>query len=151
MIPMNAMEMPFSKVFFLFLIMQIMKVPFILIFALFVLVSCGEDYGHEIHGGKLTVYFTDRSDEQLAEGIANYWKENDLLTGKKQDLQLVREDDWYVLNIIANRPEEVKEMKFEERKVLLDMQQDLQLKLGEHNLQLVLCDNGFKEIYNINE
>ena len=151
MILMKVFQMPISKVFFLFLIMQIMKSPFILMFFLFVLISCGEDYGHEIHGGELTVYFTDRSDEKLAEGVANYWKEHELLTGKKQDLRLVKDGDWYTLHIIANHPEEIMEMRFEERKELLDMQQDLQIKLGEHNLQIVLSDNRFKEIYNINE
>lgn len=128
-----------------------MKTILLIFIGFWVLTGCADKYGHEIHGGNLTVYFTEENDQKLAEDIAVYWKDNDLVATDLQAIQLFKIDDWYELRIIANRPNEVKQMKFEERVGLLSLQQDLQLELNEPNLQLVICNNRFEEIYNINE
>ena len=128
-----------------------MKVIFTFFFGLLILASCSEEYGHEIHGGNLTVFFLDEEDQAMAEKIALFWKENELITGNNQDIQLIKEGDWYEIRVIAKRPEEVKAMNFDERKKMLDLQQNIQLTLNEPNLQLIICNERFEEIYNINE
>ena len=122
-----------------------------LFFALFLLTACGSDYGNEVRGGNLTVYFLNADDQQLAEKIARFWKENELLTDKKQDLQLTKTGDWYALHIIANEPKIVKDMPFDERRILLGLQSELQSELGVNNFQLIVCNSSFEPIYNINE
>ncbi len=119
--------------------------------ALFLLTACGPDYGNEIHGGNLTVYFTDAKDESSAEKVALFWKENDLLTNKAQDLQLVRENGILRLKLIAFEPESATSMPFKERKALLDLQEEVREHLKEPALELVICDEEFEIVYNINE
>tara|TARA_R110002072_G_scaffold302097_2_gene483838 strand:- start:23617 stop:24015 length:399 start_codon:yes stop_codon:yes gene_type:complete len=119
------------------------------------LTSCSSDNGHQIVGDQLTVYFDNAEDETLAEKIAFYWKDNDLLTGEKQDLKIIRADDEYVLKIIASNPKQTANMPFEELKLLLELESDLNLniqkvgKRANYPIEIVICDNQFEPIYNI--
>jgi hypothetical protein len=122
-----------------------------LFLVLFLLTACGSDYGHEVRGGDLTVYFIDKKDQGIAEGIARFWKANGLTTGRKQDLQLSKVEEWYALKVIASEPKSAKSMDFNERKALLDLQSQLQSELKIENLQIVICNAKFEEVYNINE
>lgn len=125
-----------------------MGVKGIVFYLLFVLLSaCSGDYGHKVVGDNLTVYFTDRNDEKLAEDIAVYWKENQLIATGKQDLQLVRSKNKMELRIIANTPDNVKNMSFEERKLLSELERNMQTEVGEKSLQLVICNDKFEPIY----
>lgn len=111
------------------------------------LTACSGDYGHKVVGDNLTVYFTDRNDEKLAEDIAIFWKENQLIATGKQDLQLVRLKEKIELRIIANVPENVKNMSFEERKLLGELERKMQVEIREKSLQLVICNDKFEPIY----
>lgn len=116
------------------------------------LVSCSNEYGHQVVGGNLTVYFTDENDEKLAAEIAKFWKNNELLTEQPQDIQLNHHKSGYQLCLIAKEKSGVKNMPFEERKALLELQKQLQNEVfGDNDLELLICDNHFKPIYNINE
>ena len=93
----------------------------------------------------------DQKDQGIAEKIARFWKDNGLTTGKKQDLQLSSGEKWYTLKMIARDPKSTKAMGFNERKALLDLQSQLQSELKIENLQIVICNAKFEEVYNINE
>ncbi len=127
-----------------------MKVTLILLFAL-LLASCGNDFGSKVVGGNLSVYYVDSSDKLKAEALAIYWRENDLISGEQQDLQLVNFEDGYELRIIAKTPKGVKQMPFNERKLLSTLQRVLRDSIPLDGLEIVLCDSNFKPIYNINE
>ncbi|MCH2230128.1 MAG: hypothetical protein MK105_07265 [Crocinitomicaceae bacterium] len=127
-----------------------MKVTLILLFAL-LLASCGNDFGSKVVGGNLSVYYVDSSDKLKAEALAMYWRENDLISGEQQDLQLVNFEDGYELRIIAKTPKGVKKMPFNERKLLSTLQGVLRDSIPLDGLEIVLCDSNFKPIYNINE
>lgn len=127
-----------------------MKITLILLLTL-LLASCGDDFGSKVVGGNLSVYYVDGSDKSKAESLAMYWKENDLIAGDKQDLQLVKFEDGYELRIIAKNPKGVKQMPFNERKLLSSLQRTLRDSIPLDGLELVLCDSNFKPIYNINE
>ncbi|MDX2362661.1 MAG: hypothetical protein QNK23_17765 [Crocinitomicaceae bacterium] len=116
-----------------------------------VLVSCGPDYGNQVIGGKLTVYYTSAEDQSIAEKIALYMKDHQLLTEEKQDVQFTSLDGAYRLNLIANDPSTAEQMTFDERKLLLDLQSELRSHLEIINFQIVLCNKKFEPIYNINQ
>ncbi len=125
-----------------------MGVKGIVFYLLVILLSaCAGDFGHKVVGDNLTVYFTDRNDEKLAENIALFWKENQLIAADKQDLQLVRLKETVQLRMIANVPENVKNMSFEERKLLSELEQQIQANMDEESLQLVICNSKFEPIY----
>ena len=103
-------------------------------------------------GGELTVYFIDHQDEEYAKQLARFWKNNDLLTGKDQDIQLIRSDDGYRLNIIADNPDKVKPIALDELQALLSLQNMLNDSIFvEKSVQIVICNNRFKPILNINQ
>lgn len=120
-----------------------------IVFCLLVILlsACAGDFAHKVVGDNLTVYFTDRNDEKLAENIALFWKENQLIAADKQDLQLVRLKETVQLRMIANVPENVKNMSFEERKLLSELEQQIQANMDEESLQLVICNSKFEPIY----
>lgn len=124
-----------------------------LIFSLFIflITACASDYGHRVSGENLTVYFDNEDDARLAEDVARYWKDYNLITGQKQDLRLVRKKETYQLKLIAINPKEVKNMPALERYQLTELQKDLRDKVfGEKIVQIVLCNDKFESLYNIN-
>jgi hypothetical protein len=127
--------------------MNVIKV--LLVF--FLLSSCGNEMGNKVVGGNLSVYYLESSDKDKAESIARYWKNNDFITTQKQDLQLVQYQDGYELRLIARNPDRVKQMPFNERKLLIDLQKELMDSLNLNGLQLVLCNSKFEPIFNINQ
>ena len=118
------------------------------------LFSCEGDYGHRVVGDNLSVHYNSLEDEKMAEQIAVFWKEHDLIVDNKQDLQLVNKTDEYELRIIQSNdsaPSKLNEMPFNERKLLLDLQKDLSNSLGGVTMQIVICNSKFEPIYNINK
>ena len=107
--------------------------------------------GSKVVGGNLSVYYLESSDKEKAETIAKLWKSKDLITGKKQDLQLVQFQDGYELRLIANNSISRDKMPFNERKILSDFQRTIRDNLKLEGLQLVLCNSKFEPIFNINQ
>jgi len=64
---------------------------------------------------------------------------------------LVQYQDGYELRLIARNPDRVKQMPFNERKLLIDLQKELMDSLNLNGLQLVLCNSKFEPIFNINQ
>lgn len=112
--------------------------------------SCSSENGHSVIGDKLTVYYTNIENESIAESIALFWRENDLITGSSQDLKLVENKNNYQLLLIQSNITETFVMPFEERVLLLQLQKDLNAQLPISSLEIVICNNQFKPIYNIN-
>jgi len=116
---------------------------------LFLILSCNNDYGNKVVGGKFTVYFTDTKDQKLAEKIAVYFKENDLISNQKQDLQLARVNKTLQLRLIATSPKNAQEMSFEERKLLTELQTSLYKNVFKKPFDLVICNDKFEPIYTL--
>lgn len=129
-----------------------MKLTFLILLLGFIY-SCTSDtdFGNKVVGDKFTVYFIDKNDEQLAEKIAIYFKDNDLITTQKQDVQLVRLKKSIQLRLIANAPKEINQMSFEERKLLTDLQTSLYNEVIKKPFELVICNDKFEPIYNLSE
>lgn len=118
---------------------------------LFLTLSCGSDFGNKVVGGNFTVYFTDVKDQELAEKIAVYFKENDLISSQKQDVQLVRENKTIQLRLISSSTDNIKSMPFEERKLLVALKYNLQKEVFKKQFDLVICNDKFEPIYTIDQ
>lgn len=119
---------------------------------LLTLTACMDDHGYKVQGDDLTVYFDRETDLEKATQVANFWKEKELLTGKPQDLKLSFVDSTYYLFVIANQGVDLSTMEFKERRLLLDLQGQLQDSLFKNNtLELVISDDHFKPLMNIND
>lgn len=118
----------------------------------FLLLSCGGDHGNRVVGDNFTVYFTNKKDQKLAEDIALYFKQNNLISNQKQDIQLTRFNKRFQLRLIATgSKEQVKNMSFEERKLLTELQTSLYKNVIKKPFDLVICNNKFEPIYTLNE
>lgn len=129
-----------------------MRKQFALYFSILIFTSCTGDYGSKVIGENLTVYFQDNRDEAKATDLAKYLKKRKLLSGEKQDVQLVRIEDKYLVKVIANDIENAKKMPFDERSLLLNLQKELQDSVFSKTIvKLVICNNEFETIYDLNQ
>ena len=118
---------------------------------IFLLFGCSSDFGNKIIGGNLTVYYIEESDIDKAEEIAIFWKNNQLIPDEKQDVQLIKFEKEYKLKIISNDIDNTKNMSFDERKLLLELQKNIKKAIFPDNtFELVICNNKFEPIYNLN-
>ncbi|MDG1146918.1 MAG: hypothetical protein P8N52_01305 [Crocinitomicaceae bacterium] len=122
-----------------------------LLLVILLFTSCGKGMGSRVVGDKLSVYYLEHSDKDKAKVIASIWRDKDLITGKKQDLQLVQFQDGYELRLIATNNIGKTQLPFNERRILLGLQRTIRDSLKLKGLQLVLCDSKFEPIYNINQ
>ncbi len=115
--------------------------------------ACTKGHGNKLESDKLDIYFEFKEDENLAAGIGKYWKNNGLTGEQKQTLRLTKDDQSYLLQLIANDPKEVKNMPFSELKLLLELQKSLNEELFSEtkSLEIMICDGSFNAIQNINE
>lgn len=128
-----------------------MKIILVISLALLIL-SCGGDYGNRVVGNNFTVYFTNKKDQKLAEDVAMYFKEYNLISNQKQDIQLTRVNKRFQLRLIATGSiEQVKNMPFEERKLLTELQTSLYKNVIKKPFDLVVCNDKFEPIYTLNE
>jgi hypothetical protein len=122
---------------------------FILLFSL--ISACGQNYGNKLESNELDIYYTDKNDENLAREIGVFWKKNNLLGTKKQYLQLSRYKNTAQLKIIPVEKFESKYLSFDERLTLKTLQDSLNKYLTNNNLELVIANDQFKTLYNINQ
>lgn len=110
-----------------------------------------DDHGNRVEGGELTVYFDRNADLDKASSIAKYWKDNDLLTGKQQDLKLTYHDSTYFLHLIKRKDLELGSLDLKEQMLLLELQKNLTDSVFQGaDLELIISDDHFKPLMNIN-
>lgn len=117
---------------------------------LFLLVSCGDDYGNKLESDELDVFYTDIKNEEYARNIAIYWKEHDLLGSKKQSIQLDEQNGVLILKIIPIDKFDLNSFSFDERALLKQLQDSLQSHVKPKRLEIVIAENNFETIFNIN-
>ncbi len=123
---------------------------FYFLFFLISLTACSSNTENRVNGDNLTVYFPDASNEQFAEKVAIYWKDNDLITGVNQDLQLINTKEGYQLNLIQSDAFKNEQVKFEDQKLLSILKDSLENKIFNANLIIAVCNNKFEPIYKVN-
>lgn len=120
---------------------------FLFFFSIQLLSACSSDARHKVVGDQLTVYFNDAAAEKSAEKLAVFWEQNKFVTGKKQDLQLNLEGKNLTLFMISNAPKEVKNISFEEQKMLMDLEDRIQSELfPQYTFNLVITNDQFEPV-----
>lgn len=126
------------------------RVLLLLVFAALVLSSCSSDNRNKFVGGELTVYYFDESEAETAKEIAFFWKENGLLTGNQQDLQVRKDKDRFTVSMIASDTNNVKGMTVDEISLLGQLKKKLYLEVfDEQAFTLEICNNRFEAIYTV--
>lgn len=114
--------------------------------------ACEENKGNRIEGEKIILFFDDKANFGTAKRIAEFWKENDFLGEKRQYLKLSKYGDVFYLSLIAEDKKSVHALSFYERKLLLELQKQIDSLLPKnHYSNIVLCDSNFEPLFNIND
>lgn len=113
--------------------------------------SCNQNYGNKLESDELDIYYVHSRDESLAKNIGLYWKAKGFLGDKKQYLRLDRAENTPTLQLVVSTKEYASGLSFDERKLLLDLQDSLRELRNAKNLEIELCDNNFQTLYNINQ
>jgi len=123
---------------------------FFAVTSMFILFGCNSDSRNKFVGGELTVYYFDQSEAEIAKQIAFFWKENDLLSGKMQDLQVRKDKKRFTVSMIAAKPKEIDKMTFDEILVLSQLKKKLYVEVfKKESFTLEICNNRFEAIYTV--
>lgn len=118
------------------------------IFCLLVLQSCSDDEKMRIEGGNLSVYFSHESAREKAKETALYWKKNNFLTGKKQDLQLNEFQEEFQLKMIQNEKLKDVELSIHDIKLFHQLTDSLNTQIfTEKPVTIHICSPDFKTKY----
>lgn len=129
-----------------------MKFLFLLTFVL-LFQSCSKGYGNKLTAKNLNVYFESKDQEEKANSLGKYWQSKGLVGEREQNIKLSQSNDTYYVHLILSNEFKDQELTFNERKLLLDLQKELDSTIfkGEDGCQILICDNEFKPIFNINK
>ena len=123
---------------------------FLTVLSLFILVGCNSDKRLQTGGGELTVYYFDKSEAKIAKDIAFFWKANNLLTGKKQDVQVRKDDARFTVSMIAAEPNKIDDMTMDEVQILSQLKKKLYVEVfNEESFTLEICNGSFEAIYTV--
>ena len=125
-------------------------VLFLALASLFLLIGCQIDKRKHTGGGLLTVYYFEDSEAEIAKSIAFFWKENNLLSGKTQDLQVRKDKKRFTVSMIAVEPKKIDNMSMDEVQVLAQLKKKLYVEVfKEESFTLEICNNRFEAIYTV--
>ena len=129
-----------------------MKVYIGMLLLVLLFFSCAKGYGTTYVSENLTIYYTTPSDLQQVKALALFWKKNELMGTKNQSLRLFKLDNGsYQVQLIASKNEDSKTLKFDEIKMLQELENQLNKEVFQKNkIDLVICDSRFKVLNNLN-
>lgn len=120
----------------------------IVVLSLFVFSSCSDDEKLRIEGGELTVYFSHESAREEAKKVALFWKDNNFLSGRKQDIQLNEFQEEFQLKLIQNEDLTDIEFSSKDRMMFHQLSDSLNAQIFiEKPVTIHLCDPSFKTKY----
>jgi hypothetical protein len=121
---------------------------FIPLFLIPLFFGCTSNSDSVVHGGDFSVYFQNKTDRDIAEQIVRFWKREDLMTGKDQDVKLVRTKEGYDIYLIAIGDKTMDVLSFEEIEALTELKQRLQEEVfKDKKVGIVLTDDSFKPLF----
>lgn len=125
----------------------------LLLGVIIILASCNSDQRESWVGGdndEFIVYYFDQTEANTAKKVAFFWKENELLTGKKQHLQIRKDKGRFTLSLIAAKPKEIAQMPIDEVQLLAQLKKKLYVEVfNEESFTLEICNDRFEAIYTV--
>lgn len=115
--------------------------------------SCSKGYGNKLTAKNLNVYFESKYQEEKANSLGKYWQSKGLVGDREQNIKLSKSNGSYYVHLILSEEFKNQDITFNEQKLLLDLQKEMDSTIfkGDHGCQILICDNEFKPLYNINE
>ncbi len=124
----------------------------IVLFTVFIVSSCAKGYGTTYVSGDVSIYYYSPEDLNQVKALAEFWNRNNLSNKKKQFLRIVKTDKGnYQLQLIASNSELAHRLKFDEIKLLQELENKLNMEVFTQNkTDLVICDSRFTVLNDLN-
>ena len=124
----------------------------IFLFTVFIVSSCAKGYGTAYVTGNVSIYYYSPNDLNQVKTLAEFWNRNNLSKKKKQFLRVFKTDKGnYQLQLIVSKSELVHNLKFDEIKLLQELENKLNKEVFTQNkIDLVICDSRFTVLNDLN-
>lgn len=115
--------------------------------------SCSKGYGNKLTAKNLNVYFESKDQEKKANSLGKFWQNKGLVGDREQNVKLSKSNGSYYVHLILSEEFKNQDITFNEQKLLLELQREMDTTIfkGDLGCQILICDNEFKPLYNINE
>ena len=113
-----------------------------------ILASCSENEDFTFKTKGLTVFYSNKKDSSKVYKLADYWKKNNLLTSKHQYIRLVHtSDSLYYLQLILSDNENVKNLTFNDLKLIQNLENDLNKNVFLNSIvKIKITDKSFDHL-----
>lgn len=124
----------------------------VFLFTVFIVSSCAKGYGKVYVTGNVSIYYYSPNDLNQVKTLAEFWNRNNLSKKKKQFLRVFKTDKGnYQLQLIVSKSELVHNLKFDEIKLLQELENKLNKEVFTQNkIDLVICDSRFIVLNDLN-
>ncbi|MFA5573677.1 MAG: hypothetical protein WC994_01345 [Brumimicrobium sp.] len=113
---------------------------------IFILYSCGVNMGTRIDIDNLNVFFLEGVQKEKAIAFANYWKDNGFIGERKQVIQLENDNNVILVKLIERDFFYDEPITIEEEMLLQNLERDLERKVFQQGVEIVITDNTFRPI-----
>ena len=124
----------------------------VFLFTVFIVSSCAKGYGTVYVTGNVSIYYYSPNDLNQVKTLAEFWNRNNLSKKKKQFLRVFKTDKGnYQLQLIVSKSELAHNLKFDEIKLLQELENKLNTEVFTQNkVDLVICDSRFTVLNDLN-
>ncbi len=124
----------------------------VFLFTVFIVSSCAKGYGTVYVSGNVSIYYYSPSELNQVKTLAEFWIKNNLAKKKKQFLRVFKTDKGnYQLQLIVSKSELENKLKFDELKLLQELENKLNKEIFIQNkIDLVICDSRFTVLNDLN-
>jgi hypothetical protein len=124
----------------------------VFLFTVFIVSSCAKGYGTAYVSGNVSIYYYSPNDLNQVKTLAEFWNRNNLAKKKKQFLRVFKTGKGnFQLQLIASKSELANNLKFDEIKLLQELENKLNKEVFTQNkIDLVICDSRFTVLNDLN-
>jgi hypothetical protein len=106
----------------------------VFLFTVFIVSSCAKGYGTAYVSGNVSIYYYSPSELNQVKTLAEFWIKNNLAKKKKQFLRVFKTDKGnYQLQLIVSKSELANKLKFDELKLLQELENKLNKEIFIQN------------------
>jgi len=111
------------------------------------LLSCSKGHGLHTTAHNITVYYEETSQEKMAKEILEFFKAIKISPSHQMDLKLIKLERKFQLLFIKGEAFKAEDLDFEEIKIFLDLQQQLNAKVSSFTAtpcEIAIANNQFE-------
>jgi len=123
-------------------------VKLLFIISIILLGSCTDNTDSQVSGGDFTVHFDNPKDKQIAVKLGEFWKSEDLITSKKQDIKMVRTKSGFDLYLVSTVRKPGDQLSFEEVEAISILKKRLENQIfRKESVEIIISNENFNPMF----